>query len=395
MTQWITQVRPWGGAAVDIAVDDGRIVELCPPAQRDRAAVLLDGDGQLMLPPLVEAHAHFDKTLWGEDWHSHAAGDSLSQRIDNERATLRGIDTPIEQRAGALIRECIGHGSLHFRCHVDVDAQLGTSHLEAMLRVRESFGDLIDMEFVAFPQTGLLREPGTADALEQALRLGAEIVGGLDPCGIDNDPIAHLTQVFELASAHRRGVDIHLHDEGELGLWQIERIIDFTERYRLQGRVMVSHAFCLGQAGPGRLQAIAGRLASQRVSILSTAPADIEVPPFMALAARGVNLCLGSDGIRDSWSPMGNGDMLERAMLLAFRFNLRRDEEIAACLRAATVNGARALGLSHYGLEPGCHASGVLLPARNTAEAVVSRSHRRTVISKGRVVARDGQLLAH
>lgn len=394
MSQWITRVRPWGGALVDIAVADGRIVELSPPAHRASDAVLLDGEGQLMLPPLVEAHAHFDKTLWGEAWHSHTAGDSLSQRIDNERATLRGIDTPIEQRASALIRECIGHGSLHFRCHVDVDAQLGTQHLQAMQRVREDFGDLIDMQFVAFPQTGLLRDPGTTNAIEQALLQGAENVGGLDPCGIDNDPIAHLTRVFELASAHQRGVDIHLHDEGELGLWQIERIIDFTERYRLQGRVMVSHAFCLGQAGPGRLQAIAERLASQRISILSTAPADIEVPPFMALAARGVNLCLGSDGIRDSWSPMGNGDMLERAMLLAFRFNLRNDHEIAECLRAATVNGARALGLSHYGLEPGCHASGVLMPVRNIAEAVVSRSHRRSVISKGRLVARDGRYLA-
>ncbi|MDH4569906.1 cytosine deaminase [Pseudomonas sp. BN414] len=395
MTQWITQVRPWGGAAVDIAVDNGRIAALSPPAPRVPESVLLEGNGQIMLPPLVEAHAHFDKTLWAEDWHSHAAGDSLSQRIANERSLLRSIDTPIEERASALIRECIAHGSLHFRCHVDVDAQLGSRHLEAMLRVRKHFGDLIDMEFVAFPQTGLLRDPGTVDALEQALLLGAENVGGLDPCGIDNDPIAHLTRVFELASSHQRGVDIHLHDEGELGLWQIERIIDFTDRHQLQGRVAISHAFCLGQARPARLQAIAERLAAQRISIVSTAPADIEVPPYLELEARGVNLCLGSDGIRDAWSPMGNGDMLERAMLLAFRFNLRRDEEIAACLRAATVNGARALGLAHYGLEPGCHASGILLPVRNVAEAVVSRTHRRSVISKGRLIARDGHFLAH
>ncbi|MCY1231387.1 N-isopropylammelide isopropyl amidohydrolase [compost metagenome] len=395
MTQWITQVRPWGGAAVDIAVENGRIAELSPPAPRAPESVLLEGNGQIMLPPLVEAHAHFDKTLWGENWHSHTAGDSLSQRIANERSLLRSIDTPIEERASALIRECIAHGSLHFRCHVDVDAQLGSRHLEAMQRVRENFGDLIDMEFVAFPQTGLLRDPGTVDAVQQALLMGAENVGGLDPCGIDNDPITHLTRVFELASAHRRGIDIHLHDEGELGLWQIERIIEFTERHQLQGRVAVSHAFCLGQARPARLDAIAERLAAQRISIVSTALADIEVPPYLELDARGVNLCLGSDGIRDAWSPMGNGDMLERAMLLAFRFNLRRDEEIAACLRAATVNGARALGLAHYGLEPGCHASGVLLPVRNVAEAVVSRPHRRSVISKGRLVARNGHFLAH
>ena len=395
MNQWITQVRPWGGATVDIAVDNGRIAALSPPAPRAPESVLLEGNGQIMLPPLVEAHAHFDKTLWGEDWHSHAAGDSLSQRIANERSLLCSIETPIEERASALIRECIAHGSLHFRCHVDVDAQLGSRHLEAMQRVRERFGDLIDMEFVAFPQTGLLRDPGTVEALEQALCMGAENVGGLDPCGIDNDPIAHLTRVFELASAHQRGVDIHLHDEGELGLWQIERIIDFTERHQLQGRVAISHAFCLGQARPARLNALAERLAAQCISIVSTAPADIEVPPYLELDARGVNLCLGSDGIRDAWSPMGNGDMLERAMLLAFRFNLRRDEEIAACLRAATVNGARALGLAHYGLEPGCHASGVLLPVRNVAEAVVSRTHRRSVISKGRLVACDGHFLAH
>src|SRR5690606_37324625 len=134
------QVRPWGGAAVDIAVENGRIAELSPPAPRAPESVLLEGNGQIMLPPLVEAHAHFDKTLWGENWHSHTAGDSLSQRIANERSLLRSIDTPIEERASALIRECIAHGSLHFRCHVDVDAQLGSRHLEAMQRVRENFG---------------------------------------------------------------------------------------------------------------------------------------------------------------------------------------------------------------------------------------------------------------
>jgi len=113
------------------------------------------------------------------------------------------------------------------------------------------------------------------------------------------------------------------------------------------------------------------------------------------LRSRQVNVCSGSDGIRDAWSPMGNGDMLERAMLIAMRFGWSKDIDLEMAFDIVSAGGARALGLTAYGLAPGCPANLLILPSENLAAAVVDRSPRRTVISRGNIVARDGVFLAH
>lgn len=393
MTFWLRNVRPYGGENEDLQIVDGRIGERRPASGNPVVGPDLDGQGQILVPSLVESHIHLDKTLWGQPWRPHSAGPNLKARITNERQILRELQSPIAERAGALLEQCIARGSLTLRCHVDADPELGIEHVQAMLALRERYADLVDIEFVTFPQVGLVNRPGVEDLMRESLALGVEVVGGLDPCGIDNDPIAHLTILFELASEFDRGIDIHLHDGGELGLWQIARIADFTEHYQRQGRVMISHAFCLGMKDWSQVQPLAERLAANRISLMTTAPSDIAIPPFNELRSVGVNVCLGSDGIRDAWTPMGNGDMLERAMLLALRCGMRTDPEICAAFDAASGNGARALGRRDHGLATGQTANLLLLPTETLSEAVVSRPLARTVISRGTVVAKNGSLL--
>ena len=391
-SQWLRNVRPDGHAAEDLLIEDGLFKDRRPATNAPLAVTDIDGQHQLLTAALVESHVHLDKTLWGQPWRPNSAGPTLKDYITNERQVLRGIDAPIAARAGALLENCIARGSLTMRCHVDIDPEFGLRHVEAMQDLRERYRDLIDLQLVVFPQTGLISRPGTAELMRQAMDLGVENVGGLDPCGIDNDPIAQLDFVFKLASEFDRGVDIHLHDKGELGLWQIARIADYTERFSRQGRVMISHAYCLGMAPWAQVKPLAERLAALGISLMSSAPADCAVPPFLALRESGVNVCLGSDGIRDAWSPMGNGDMLERAMLLAFRFDLNKDEELAAAFEAATVNGAKALGCEGYGVALGQPADFLLMPVATLGEAVVSRPARQ-VYRAGRLIAADGRLL--
>jgi cytosine deaminase len=392
-TRWLRNVRPLGSEAQDVALSAGRIVACRPAGGAPLAAGDLDGGGQLLLPPLVESHCHLDKTLWGLPWRPNTAGPTLRDYIANERRVLRDVAAPLAERAGALLEQCIARGSLTFRCHVDVDPELGLRHVEALLALRERYADLIDLQFVAFPQTGLVSRPGTAELMREALRLGVENVGGLDPCGIDDDPIAQLEIVFGLATEFDRGIDIHLHDKGELGLWQIARIADYTARHGRQGRVMISHAYCLGMAPWEQVRPLAERLAALDISLLSSAPADCPVPPFLALRAAGVNLCLGSDGIRDAWTPLGTGDMLERAMLLAYRFDLGKDEDLAAAFAAATACGARALGRRMASIEEGAPADFLLLPAQTLGDAIASRPLQRQVFKAGRLVAAHSRLL--
>ncbi|AWY39523.1 cytosine deaminase [Pseudomonas putida] len=394
MTQsrWLRNVRPYGAPAEDLLIENGRFTQRRPASSSELLATDIDGQNQLLTAALVESHVHLDKTLYGQPWRPNSAGPTLKDYIANERRVLREVEAPIAQRAGALLENCIARGSLIMRCHVDIDPEFGLRHVQAMQQLREKYRDLIDLQLVVFPQTGLISRPGTAKLMREAMTLGVENVGGLDPCGIDNDPIAQLDFVFELASEFDRGVDIHLHDKGELGLWQIKLIADYTERFSLQNRVMISHAYCLGMLPWSQVKPVAERLAAQGISLMSSAPADTAVPPFLALRETGVNVCLGSDGIRDAWSPMGNGDMLERAMLLAFRFDLSKDEELAAAFEAATVNGARALGVESHTLQIGQPADFLLMPVQTLGEAVVSRPVRQ-VYRGGQLIASGGRLL--
>lgn len=394
MTQprWLRNVRPYGKSAEDLLIENGRFTQRRPASTSELLATDIDGQNQLLTGALVESHVHLDKTLYGQPWRPNSAGPTLKDYIANERRVLREVEAPIAERAGALLENCIARGSLTMRCHVDIDPEFGLRHVQAMQELRERYRDLIDLQLVVFPQTGLISRPGTAELMREAMALGVENVGGLDPCGIDNDPIAQLDFVFELASEFDRGVDIHLHDKGELGLWQIKLIADYTERFGLQNRVMISHAYCLGMLPWSQVKPVAERLAALGISLMSSAPADTAVPPFLALRETGVNVCLGSDGIRDAWSPMGNGDMLERAMLLAFRFDLSKDEELAAAFDAATLNGARALGREGYGVEIGRPADFMLMPVQTLGEAVVSRPVRQ-VYRAGQLIASGGRLL--
>jgi cytosine deaminase len=388
----IRNVRIFGGPAVDLVIREGRVAAI-GRGLAIQGMEILEGKGKLLLPGLVESHTHLDKTLWGLPWRPNSAGPTLEDYIENERRILREVTVPISRRAGGLLENCIAKGTLHFRSHIDIDPEFGLTHVEAMLALRERYRDIVEMQFVVFPQTGLLIRPGTAELMEKALELGVETVGGLDPAGIDRDPIRHLETVFGLATKYGRSVDIHLHDREESGVWQIERIADFTAATGLKGKVMVSHAYCLGQVPRARIEKLAQRLADLDISLMTSAPADTEIPPATWLREAGVNICCGSDGIRDAWSPFGNGDMLERAMLLAYRLDWSKDEMLGAALATVTDNGAKALGLRDYGVAVGHWANLILIDAETVGDAVVRRPADRTVIARGRIVAKDGKFI--
>jgi len=382
----IRNVRPLGGELTDILILAGRIA----PGPAPAGVLVLDGSGRIALPGLVEAHTHLDKSLLGLSWYRNAVGPRLIDRIDNERAVRKTLPIDPRQQSERHARLAVSHGSTFIRSHVDVDTDCGVAGIAGVMATREALADVVAIDIVAFPQSGLLVRPGTVELLEQALRLGAETVGGLDPCAIDRDPKGHVDTVFGLADRFGRGVDIHLHEPGEMGAFSMELIIERTRALGMQGKVIVSHAFCLGMPDAAVVDPLIAALAEARIAIMTTATASRPVPPLMRLARAGVAVCAGSDGIRDTWGPYGNADMLERAMFVGQRYNLRRDDELAAALDVVTTGGARALGLDGYGLAPGCGGDLVLVEAETVAEAVAQRPGRRTVVKRGRVVARDG-----
>ncbi|MDH6592772.1 cytosine deaminase [Variovorax sp. TBS-050B] len=391
----LRRVRPFGrapGSPVDLLVRDGRIAQIGPDLAAPADTPVEEGGGALLLPGLVESHTHLDKTLWGMDWYRNEVGPQLTDRIENERAFRHASGHDARAQSLALAKAFLALGTTRLRTHVDIDTQAGLRHLEGTLATREALRALQQIQIVAFPQSGLLGRPGTAELLDQALARGADVLGGLDPCAIDGDPVRSLDLLFALAGKHGCPLDIHLHEPGAMGAFSLDLILQRTAALGLQGRVAVSHGFCLGDLAERERDALLARMAKLGVVLVTSASPSRSVPPLIACRQAGVTVCGGNDGIRDTWSPYGNPDMLERAMLIGMRYNLRRDDEIEIALDTVTQSGARGCGFGDYGLEAGCRADLVLVDAQTVAQAVVARPVRRLVVAGGRIVARDGVL---
>jgi cytosine/creatinine deaminase len=349
-----------------------------------------DLGGKLLLPGFVDAHAHVDKTLWGGPWVPHTAGPGLAAKIRNGVERRAELGLPSADHITALLAQMVVSGTTHVRTHVDVDTVMGLAAVEAVREALTRLDGRITAELVAFPQAGLLTRPGTAELMGRALASGVELVGGIDPAGLENDPVQHLDVVFGLAQEHGSGVDIHLHDGGALGAWQFELIIDHA--LAASARVNISHGFALGEVARPVQDRLVARLAEAGVTLTTVAPSSAPSLPLAALREAGVAVGAGNDGVRDLWSPYGTGDMLERALFLAQRARFVRDEEIEIALAAATTGGARVTG-RRAGYAPGDPGDFVAVAARTPAEAVCIRPVRSLVVKAGRVVARDGRLV--
>ena len=383
------------GSRHHIEVEGGRIAALLPISAPPTGKDTIDLGGALVLPPLVDGHIHLDKTLLGLPWvPNQATGNRVADRIEAERKVRANRALPEAETGSNLVRQVMASGTLHMRTHVDVDNQLGLRNLHEILKVRERFRDLVAIEIVAFPQSGVLRSPGTAELLDAAIREGADLVGGLDPVGIDGDLDGHLDAIFGVAEKHGIGVDIHLHDGGESGIAQMLAIAQRSEAAGLQGKVAISHAFALGSVPTDSAARTADVLAKARIAIMSHGPGGATIPPLKLLKEHGVEVFGGSDNIRDAWSPFGNGDMLDRAMMIAYRANFRHDHELALAFEMVTDAGARVLGLADYGLKAGGPADFVAVEAETPAEAVATRPRRKLVVKAGRVIAQDGVLVS-
>ncbi|MET8521559.1 amidohydrolase [Nocardioides sp. NPDC004968] len=373
------------GSRVDVSVADGRISGISP-ASSAAAGADLDLGGALLLPALVNGHAHLDKTLVGSGWQPHRPGTTVRERVAAEH-TLRGeVGVPVVERARALAEQMISFGTGTVRTHVDIDPEVGLAGLEAVLEVREALRDRLRIEIVAFPQSGITTSPGTEKLLDEALAAGADLVGGLDPDGFDGDAEAHLDVVFGLAARHGAGVDIHLHDLGASAVRQYELIAARTRAEGLGGKVNVSHAYGLGSIPLEEARRVGGLFAEAGVSVLTNGPAG-PMPPVLALREVGATVWSGSDNIRDAWWPYGDGDMLAIARQVAYQSGFRTDETLTVALDLVTDAAARALGLEAYGIVVGAPADLLVLDVPTPAAAISANPTSRTVLHAGEVVA--------
>jgi len=404
----IINVRPWGGEPRTIELNGGVVSGVMPPVVSGGTppgggdGAEFDARGAIILPAFTDAHVHLDSTRLGLPFRPHTSDGTLFGQIMNDRAHWRSAEASVADRATTALGMLIDSGVTRARSYAQIDSDSGLERFKGVISARETHRDSARVEIIAFPQAGIVRDPGTAELLDEALRAGADVIGGIDPCGLDRDPVAHLDVVFALALKHGVGVDFHLHDGGELGLFTIDLIAERVRALGLQGNATISHAFALGEVERDVAARTLDVLAELDIALTTIAPGGRPSLPIQEIAHRGIRLGLGQDGQRDYWSPFGSGDMLDRTWQLAFINNFRRDDLVEHSVAIATAGGAsvmsgwsdtdsrntmRLTGVEDRpGFAPGSPADFVLVDGETVTSTVMDRPAGRTVIHEGRIV---------
>ncbi len=306
------------------------------------------------------------------------------------------------ERATHTLGATIASGATAVRSHAQVDTDCGLERLEGVLAARGGTRPTGRRQVVAFPQSGILRDRGTADLLDAAVRAGADLVGGLDPCAFDRDPVGHLDVVFGIAQRHGVGVDIHLHEAGELGAFTIELIAERTAALGMQGLVTISHAFALGDRRREPSGGLIELLAKEDIALTTVAPGNAGRCRWRrcAPAESGsvwARTASGTTGRRTAtatcWSGHGSWPSATASAGTARRAVRRR----GITRGRAIVGGTRWSPVAITddtvtGLAAGAVADLVVVAADTVTAAVMDHPPRTLVIRGGEVIARDGRL---
>lgn len=390
---------PDGRSGFDIACRDGRIAALEPNITAEAARVI-DAQGLLVSPPFVDAHFHLDATLSLGRPRMNASGTLLEGiALWGELKPIQSIDE-IVARAMRYCDLAVSQGLLAIRTHVDVsDEDLKT--VEAMLEVRESVKDYIDLQLVAFPQDGVFRAEGADKHLLRALDMGVDVVGGIPHFERTMaDGARSVSWLCEVAAERGLRVDMHCDESDDPLSRHVETLAYETQRLGLQGRVTGSHLTSMHSMDNyfvSKLIALMGEadmqvIANPLINIMlqgrhDSYPKRRGQTRVRELRDAGLNVAFGADCVMDPWYSLGAADMLEVASMGLHVGQLSSREDMRWCFDAVTENPAKILGLEGYGLAVGNKADMVLLQAYDPIEAIRLKPSRLAVVRGGKVIS--------
>jgi cytosine deaminase len=384
----------------DIGIAQGRFVcierSLSQPAAR-----LLDADGRMAVAGFVEPHIHLDKALISERAPVNVSG-TLSEAIEILWEIKRNYTVEeIADRASRVLTRAIENGVSRLRSHVDVDPIGGTRPAEGVIRARDRFRDLIDIQIVAFPQEGIVKSPGTEALMRQVMRLGVDVVGGMPfNEASPQDSRRHIEIVFDIAREFNADIDMHVDETDNPAARTLEVVAEMTISHGWQGRVTAGHTCALAGYPRDYADHVIARLRDANVNMIANPATNLMlqgrlddypkrrgVTQVKELLAAGVNVACGQDCVHDTFYPFGQNDPLEIAFLLCHASHMSQPAEILTVMDMVTGNGAKALRVADFGVAVGGVADLVVLDARDAREAFTTRTPRRWVIRKGRLIA--------
>nr|WP_154929077.1 cytosine deaminase [Pantoea agglomerans] len=400
--KWINNVRlPWREGLWQIEIADGSIVRLsAQPQQATPADQSLDGEGGLACAPFIEPHIHLDTTQTAGQpaWNQSGTLFEGIERWAERKAMLSHED--VKQRAMQTLKWQIANGIQFVRTHVDVSDPSLTA-LKAMLELKAEVAPWITLQIVAFPQEGILSYPNGEALLEEALRLGADVVGAIPHYEFTREyGVESLHKTFALANRYDRLIDVHCDEIDDEQSRFVETVAALAHRDGNGARVTASHTTAMHSYNGAytsrlfRLLKLSGInfVANPLVNIhlqgrFDTYPKRRGITRVKEMLEAEINVCFGHDDVFDPWYPLGTASMLQVLHMGLHVCQLMGYEQIDAGLDLITHNSAKTMQLAGYGIQSGNEASLIILPAESGFDAVRRQVPVRYSVRRGTVVA--------
>ncbi|HJE27047.1 cytosine deaminase [Limosilactobacillus pontis] len=385
----------------DVRIVNGKFKEIAPELTAVDNEQVIDGQGNVLLPPFVDSHVHLDATLTAgqPEWNeSGTLFDGI--RIWSERKQdLTKED--VKKRARKTIENMVGHGIQHVRSHVDVtDPHLIAA--QALLELREELKDQIDLQLVAFPQEGILSYPHGRELMEQAVKEGLDVVGGIPHFEFTTEygwQSVHF--LMALADKYDRLVDVHCDEIDDPASRNLEVLA--TEAYErgMKDRVTASHTTAMGSYNNAYTYKLFRLLKMSDINFVSnplvnvhlggrfdTYPKRRGVTRIKELTSAGINVSFGEDDVQDPWNPLGNGNMLDVVTMGVYIAHLMGYHQLQDAFNYVTYNGAKTMHISdQYGIEVGKPANCILLNAADFYNALNKHVEVLYNIRHGKIMA--------
>jgi cytosine deaminase len=378
----------------DIGVSNGKITAISEKIAT-KGATEIDAAGGLVTESFVNTHLHLCKVytlaMMDEEALKSYHGEGMGKAMNAIELAARVKEKYDERWIIKNVRRALGdaarYGCTHIRAFADVDSKARMEGVKALIRAREEFKGIVDVQVVAFAQDGIVREPGAADLVRQAMQLGADVVGGIPWIEYTEADIAeHVRVCFDIAAEFDKDVSMLVDDAGDPGLRSIEVMALETIKRGWQGRSLAHHARAMSMYHKPYLQKLAYLLKKAQMGVVS----DPHTGPLHArvreLLEEGVLVCLGQDDISDAYYPFGRNNMLEVAFLGSHMLWFTTASDMEILYDMVTTRAAQCIGLKDYGLQVGKTAHLVVLQQPNVLEALRYHEAPLAVISHGKLV---------
>ena len=388
----------------DILVEDG----ICRAigaglAARFPDAPQIDLGGRLVCEPFVESHIHLDYVYTADLPAEPTASGTLFEAIDKWSGSKAALTADvIRDRAKQALREQIRRGVQYIRTHVDIcDPKLTALH--ALLELREELRGVVDLQLVAFPQEGYYAYDGGAELVEEALRQGADVVGGIPHFEFTReDGVRSVQKAFELAIRYDKPVDLHCDETDDEQSRFVEVVADEAYRTGLGGRAAASHTCAMGSYSNAYAFKMMSKFRRAGLNFISCPtencylqgrydayPRRRGLTRIDELTANGLNVSLGQDSISDPWYPLGSGDMIHQVDFALHLSHMMSVSQIQRGLDLVTVNGAKTLCLGEgYALREGNPASFIVIDADDDLDAIRRGADVLMSVRRGRILMR-------